>query len=229
MAPEARVLVVDDEPMVRTSSRATSSGGVRGRGGRRRRASAGGVRSATPGSRVARPDAATRGRVRGLPPDSARAASPVIMITARGQTTDRIVGLEIGADDYVSKPFLRPRSSPGCAPSCAGPQRLPERAAQTRCLLRRTRAGPRSREVRVAGAPVALTPKEFDLLHFLASSPGDGLLAIATPRRALGPRLRRRPADGHRPHSPVAREDRTRAVQPARLVTVWGAGYRFEP
>jgi two-component system, OmpR family, response regulator VicR len=101
-----------------------------------------------------------------------RSDSPVIMLTARGDVTDRIVGLEIGADDYISKPF---------SPS--------EVAARVRAVIRRAQRTssphggdrvlrfdgieiePRAREARVRGHPLRLTPKEFDLLHFLASNP----------------------------------------------------------
>ena len=99
----------------------------------------------------------------------ARSELPVIMLTARGEEADRIVGLELGADDYVTKPFS-PR----------------ELAARVRTVLRRARAGARpterlafgdvvldaeTREVRKAGVEVRLTAKEFDLLWFLASHP----------------------------------------------------------
>jgi DNA-binding response OmpR family regulator len=98
-----------------------------------------------------------------------RSQLPVIMLTARGEEADRIVGLELGADDYVTKPFS-PR----------------ELAARVRTVLRRARAGElpterlafgdleldaQTREVRKAGADVRLTAKEFDLLWFLASHP----------------------------------------------------------
>src|SRR5207244_686723 len=92
---------------------------------------------------------------------------PVIMLTARVQEGDRILGLELGADDYVVKPF-----SPA------------EVVARVRAVLRRSGddsgdvidAGDltidgHSREVRLDGAPVELTPKEFDILHLLASNP----------------------------------------------------------
>src|ERR687897_1765252 len=96
---------------------------------------------------------------------------PLIMLTARGEEEERIVGLSLGADDYVVKPFS-PR----------------ELAARVRNVLRRAaapapptgedviehgalRIDPLAREVHVAGRPVALTPKEFDLLVTLARSP----------------------------------------------------------
>jgi two-component system, OmpR family, response regulator VicR len=154
------------------------------------------------------------------------------MITARGQTTDRIAGLDVGADDYVSKPF-----SPA------------EVVARVRSVLRRTSSpsepaesgddsvlsfdglelDPRSRDVHVDGERVALTPKEFDLLHFFASNPrsvfsrlhlldelwdtafnGDSATVTVHVRR-LREKIEPDPS------------------QPRRLVTVWGVGYRFEP
>ena len=98
-----------------------------------------------------------------------RSELPVIMLTARGEEADRIVGLELGADDYVTKPFS-PR----------------ELAARVRSVLRRTGSSGaavaalqfgdvelerETRDVRKAGSPVRLTAKEFDLLWFLASHP----------------------------------------------------------
>jgi OmpR family response regulator RpaB len=96
---------------------------------------------------------------------------PVLMLTARGDLTDRVVGLEVGADDYLAKPF-EPR----------------ELAARLQALLRRTRRAPGAaegllhfegldidtvrREVRVAGSAVALTGAEYELLLMLAREPG---------------------------------------------------------
>ena len=99
----------------------------------------------------------------------ARSELPVIMLTARGEEADRIVGLELGADDYVTKPFS-PR----------------ELAARVRSVLRRSaptgdtveyltfgdiELERTTREARKAGEAVRLTAKEFDLLWFLASHP----------------------------------------------------------
>jgi two-component system response regulator RegX3 len=95
-------------------------------------------------------------------------AVPLIVVTARGAEVDRVVGLELGADDYVVKPFG-----------------LRELVARIRAVVRR--AGPRSdapivadglvvdtrtRRVEIDGRDVALTPKEFDLLALLAEDPG---------------------------------------------------------
>ncbi|HSJ17594.1 MAG TPA: response regulator transcription factor [Solirubrobacterales bacterium] len=157
--------------------------------------------------------------------------SPVIMLTARGEVTDRIVGLEVGADDYVSKPF-----SPK------------EVVARIKAVLRRGAAAgageeeddevlcfdgltidPRSREVLVSGDAVRLTAKEFDLLHHLASSPR----AVFSRYRLLD-ELWDVAFEGD-PATVTVHVRRIREKieedpsSPRHLVTVWGAGYRFEP
>jgi two-component system response regulator RegX3 len=100
----------------------------------------------------------------------ARSDVPIIVISARADETDRVVGLEIGADDYVSKPFgvreviariravLR-RVQPAAIPA--------EQEAPGRVVIDR-----RARRVHIDGVEVALTPKEYDLLAFLAEAPG---------------------------------------------------------
>ncbi|HXH87286.1 MAG TPA: response regulator transcription factor [Gaiellaceae bacterium] len=101
----------------------------------------------------------------------ARSPVPILMLTARDEEADRVVGLEIGADDYVTKPFS-PR----------------ELAARVKAVLRRTEPEPapraerlelgeivvdsEAREVTVAGEPVELTGKEFDLLAYLVENAG---------------------------------------------------------
>lgn len=102
--------------------------------------------------------------------DEALSQLPILMLTARVDDVDKILGLELGADDYVSKPF-NPR----------------EVVARVRALLRRSTGGPRApsllqvaglqldvgrREVRVGGRDVDLTPTEFDLLLALMENPG---------------------------------------------------------
>ena len=157
----------------------------------------------------------------------ARSKVPVIMLTARGEESDRIVGLELGADDYVTKPFS-PR----------------ELTARVRTVLRRAEpaetddeqltfdglvldAG--SREVTKAGRAVRLTAKEFDLLWFLAShqrrvfSRDDLMRRIWGYSAALDTgtltvhvrRLREKLEDD--------------PSRPRHLETVWGIGYRFTP
>ena len=150
---------------------------------------------------------------------------PVIMLTARGEEADRIVGLELGADDYIGKPFS-PR----------------ELAARVRTVLRRVAASPTpaealafgdvvlersTREARKAGEEVQLTAKEFDLIWFLASHPRrvfsrDQLMTsvwgdtraidtgtVTVHVRRLRQKLERDPSS------------------PRHVQTVWGVGYRL--
>jgi DNA-binding response OmpR family regulator len=156
-----------------------------------------------------------------------RSDLPVIMLTARGEEADRIVGLELGADDYVTKPFS-PR----------------ELATRVRTVLRRAggaTARPErlefgeveidgaSREVTKAGRPVTLTAREFDLLWFLASNP----------RRVFSRTHVMDRVWGHSPaldtgtvtvHIRRLREKlETDPARPAHLLTVWGVGYRLDP
>ena len=98
----------------------------------------------------------------------ARGPVPIIMVTAKGEEVDRVLGLELGADDYIVKPFS-----------------FRELLARIRAVLRRTGLQPettritagslqidvRTRRVVAAGSEIALTPKEFDLLAVLASDP----------------------------------------------------------
>ncbi|MFF5536664.1 response regulator transcription factor [Streptomyces cinerochromogenes] len=114
----------------------------------------------------------------------ARSAVPIIMITARGEEADRIVGLELGADDYLAKPFgvreliariravTRRAGAPAYAP--AGPAGAAEahQPASGAQALGPLTVNRRTREVHLDGRQVALTPREFDLLAYLAEDPG---------------------------------------------------------
>jgi DNA-binding response OmpR family regulator len=156
-----------------------------------------------------------------------RSELPVIMLTARGEEADRIVGLELGADDYVTKPFS-PR----------------ELAARVRTVLRRSRAGSltserlsfgdveldaHTREVRKGGTEVRLTAKEFDLLWFLASHPRrvfgrDQLMSrvwgyeAALDTGTVTVHVRR-----------IREKIEDDPSEPRHLQTVWGVGYRVVP
>ena len=151
--------------------------------------------------------------------------TPIVMLTARGDETDRIVGLEIGADDYVVKPF--------------SPKEL---VARVRAVLRRTRTAARGDEivragdveidtakmrVSVDGAQVDLTPTEFQLLATLAREPGrvftrsqllDAVhgVAIESYERAI---------DAHVKN--IRRKIEPTPGSPRYVVTVHGVGYRF--
>ena len=157
----------------------------------------------------------------------AAAPTPVIMLTARGEETDRVVGLELGADDYVTKPFS-PR----------------EVVARVRAVLRRSghdldgdgvlevgglRIDRGRREVRRAGRDLHLTRKEFDLLEHLASSPG-----VTFTRTALLESVWDFAWDGDTATVTVHVRRLREKIEadpssPRHLITVWGVGYRFEP
>jgi two-component system, OmpR family, response regulator RegX3 len=105
-----------------------------------------------------------------------RCTTPIIMITARGEETDRVVGLELGADDYLSKPFgLRELVARIRAVARrTGQQSATESAAAAaeEQILGRIRIDRRTRKVRIGTDVIALSPKEFDLLAALAEDAG---------------------------------------------------------
>jgi DNA-binding response OmpR family regulator len=157
------------------------------------------------------------------------AAPAVIMLTARGEETDRIVGLELGADDYITKPFS-PREVVARVRAVlrrAGRQELdpPDRPLEFGDL----RIDARSRDVRLRGDEVRLTPREFDVLHFLAENP-----EVVFTRIQLLEKLWDFAYDGD-PSTVTVHVRRIREKieddpsRPRRLVTVWGVGYRFQP
>ena len=156
-------------------------------------------------------------------------ALPVIMVTARGEAADRIVGLELGADDYVTKPFsprelaIRVRNvlkRAGSPPSAA--------AARTLSFDALTIDG-KAREVALDGQLVRLTGKEFDLLFFLASNPREVFSRKQLMDRVWGyeAAFDTGTVTVHirRLRSKIERDP----SQPRRLETLWGVGYRFVP
>jgi len=154
---------------------------------------------------------------------------PIILLTSRREESDRIAGLELGADDYVVKPF--------------SPQEL---VSRIRAVLRRVHSSPepgdaialsfgdlsinpKTRLIMHAGQEVILTPKEFDMLYYLAQHPKQvftrdqllqniwGISEFIDPGTVTVHIRRLREKIEKDPTSPV------------RLVTVWGVGYKFEP
>ena len=161
-----------------------------------------------------------------------RSDVPIIMLTARREEIDRIAGLEMGADDYVIKPF--------------SPQEL---VSRVRAVMRRLdRDGerealeneralsfenlsldPRTREVKVKSSPVELTAKEFDMLYLLARHPRQVFTREQLLERIWGG------AQYIDPGTVTVHVRRLREKieddpsNPKRLLTVWGVGYKFEP
>ncbi len=153
---------------------------------------------------------------------------PVVMLTARGEEDDRVIGLELGADDYVTKPFS-PRELvlrvDAVLRRAAGP--LP---SEVRALLSdgNLRVDTAAHEATLDGGQLSLTAREYDLLVFLLRNPrtaftreqlldrvwdwnfGD-VSTVTVHVRRLREKIEADPAN------------------PARLVTVWGVGYRYRP
>jgi DNA-binding response OmpR family regulator len=153
----------------------------------------------------------------------ARSRVPIIMVTARGEEVDRVVGLELGADDYVVKPFgLREL----IARIHAVMRRVAEQpASEPDAVLRfdGLEVDRRRHMASVDGRPLALTPKEFELLALLASDPG----AVLDRRRIL------EEIWGTRWYGPSKTIDvhisslRRKLGDPARIETVRGVGFRL--
>ena len=155
--------------------------------------------------------------------------TPIIITSARSSEVHRILGLELGADDYLAKPFS-----------------VLELVARVRALLRRTDAAARNalleagnlnlnglaidpiaRDVRIDGRPIELTPREFDLLHFFARHPGAVYTRLELLNKVWGYRH-----DGYE-HTVNTHINRLRTkieadpANPQRILTVWGHGYKF--
>ena len=154
---------------------------------------------------------------------------PIIMVTARGDEVDRVLGLEVGADDYLVKPFS-----------------LRELLARVRAMLRRVdmegrrqspatgdriQVGPlvvdsSSRVATLDGKPMHLTRKEFELLTVLVANPGRAFSREFLVERVWGADFDGfdRAVDTH-----VTRLRKKLGSLGDRIVTVWGVGYRFNP
>ena len=152
---------------------------------------------------------------------------PVILLTANGEEPDRVLGLKLGADDYLAKPFS-PR----------------ELVARVEAVLRRSSPTEpvrrlefddlvidiASREVTLSGAPVRLTAKEFDLLRFLSQSPRQVFTRAQLLQHVWGslPGWQTEATVNEHIHR-LRRKIEVEPSRPRRLVTVYGSGYRFDP
>jgi len=162
---------------------------------------------------------------RRLRQEPATATLPIVMLTARADEVDKVVGLEMGADDYVVKPFSpkellarvravlrRSRPSPGAAPVTFGALTI----------------DPGTHRVTVGGEDVALTPKEFDLLRALVDARGRVLSREFLLDRVWGysraGEIESRTVDVH-----VRRLRVKLAAEGRRILTVKSVGYRLDP
>ena len=155
--------------------------------------------------------------------------TPIIITSARSSEMHRILGLELGADDYLAKPFS-----------------MMELVARVKALLRRVDAmarnlkmdagslssaglfiDPLTREASLEGRPLDLTPREFDLLYFFARQPGKVFSRLDLLNSVWGYNH-----EGYE-HTVNTHINRLRAkieadpAQPLRILTVWGRGYKF--
>jgi two-component system alkaline phosphatase synthesis response regulator PhoP len=155
---------------------------------------------------------------------------PILMLTARSEEIDKVLGLETGADDYLTKPFS-----------------IRELIARVRAILRRSqldaaeeeeasevieyknlRIDRTKRKVEIKGERIELTPKEFDLLYLLASNPG-----VTYDRKDLLNLVWSYDFEGYE-HTVNSHINRLRAkveidpAEPEYVLTTWGVGYRFD-
>jgi two-component system alkaline phosphatase synthesis response regulator PhoP len=154
------------------------------------------------------------------------ASLPIIMLTARVEDTDKIVGLELGADDYIPKPF--------------NPHEV---VARVRAVLRRATGAPAAPRILAAGglrmdvdrhevtlddAPIELTPTEFDLLKVMMEQRGHAFTRLELVEKGLGYSYEglERTIDSHIKN--LRRKIEPNLGQPTYIETVYGVGYRLK-
>ena len=158
---------------------------------------------------------------------------PILMLSAKGDEIDRVVGLEIGADDYITKPFAMRELVARIRAICRRITMQAETAHQNGeadwVSAGRVAISPSTRMARLDNASVDLKPKEFDLLHYFLRHPGVVLSRDALLREVWGYdfRVDTRTVDVHIRwlRTKLERDPAT----PTMLVTVRGSGYRFIP
>ncbi len=155
--------------------------------------------------------------------------TPIVMISARSSETHRVLGLELGADDYLAKPFS-----------------MLELVARVKALFRRQEAmsqnlmqdagtltfdrltiDPLARDVRLREQPVELTPREFDLLWFFAKHPGKVFSRLSLLNQVWGYQHEgyEHTVNTHINRLRIKIEDNP--AEPEFILTVWGKGYKF--
>jgi two-component system phosphate regulon response regulator PhoB len=158
----------------------------------------------------------------------ARSDAPVIMLTGRGAEADRVLGLRLGADDYVAKPFSGPELMARVASVLRRTQPRSE-ASSSQLEFGRLTIDLGSREVRVGGRVVETTAREFDLFAFLASSPRQVFTREQLLDQVWKSNTGWQDAGTVTEHVRRIRRKLQEAGGPGWIRTVRGVGYRFEP
>jgi DNA-binding response OmpR family regulator len=154
---------------------------------------------------------------------------PIIMLTARGEETDRIVGLEIGADDYLVKPFS-PRELVARIKAILRRSATQNERQETDLLrIQDLAINPRTRGVEANGRAVSLTAKEFDLLYFLAAHPGQVFSREQLMNNVWDYTFAGDPSTVTVHVRRLREKIEPDPLRPKYVKTVWGVGYKFEP
>jgi len=169
----------------------------------------------------------------------AESSIPILFLTARATEEDRLEGLDLGADDYVTKPFS-PRELVARVRAIlrrsqgedvdAIPERVPRARDEKKAAPIRVSGlviDPRRHEVRARGVRIELTPREFRLLHALAAEPGRAMTREELVRRAFGDEYEglERTVDAHVAN--LRRKIERDPSNPVLVETVFGIGYRL--
>lgn len=155
--------------------------------------------------------------------------TPIIMVTARREEADRILGLEMGADDYMVKPFSPQELVSRVRAVLRRAQGTPVQSTERALEFDSIRIDPVTRLVTMAGVEISLTAKEFDLLWFMANHPRQVFNRDQLLDRVWGE------TDYIDPSTVTVHVRRVRekiepdAANPRHIHTVWGVGYKFEP
>lgn len=154
---------------------------------------------------------------------------PIILLTSRREEADRIAGLELGADDYVVKPFSPQELVSRVRAVLRRTRTTPEASAQSALVLGDLSLDPQTRVVTLRGKEITLTAKEFDMLYHLARHPRQVFTRDQLLESVWGL------ADYIDPSTVTVHIRRLREkiesdpANPTRLLTVWGVGYKLEP